>query len=324
MGRPTGSKNKPHHSAGGQRPNCGRKQVEIKQAAGQKQLSFGQHAHRRNQPEHGQAVPADTEPDPPDQIKQPQPLSGDQEGNRAGETAAAAAAAAEAAASAEQMEVKCPPLPPSGWKEMKILNEYYIKHPNATNKDFEALAMEFLHRADGVDIFPKLPAMLKADFGRWNKTSRIKMTVRALDDHGYTALLKNFSSRRTSDGSLLHFNEMQIEDSSDDFILPLDEDPLEAQQYVPPVAAPFQREQIPMEAQPSASTERTLRRCAWFPCCNKRVWECGGFRKKSCQRAIRGEFEIPNDEVFKRRRKEALSANRAERRQAQRDAQSPS
>ena len=197
---------------------------------------------------------------------------------------------------------------------MKILNEYYIKHPNATNKDFEALAMEFLHRADGVDIFPKLPAMLKADFGRWNKTSRIKMTVRALDDHGYTALLKNFSSRRTSDGSLLHFNELQIEDSSDDFILPLDENPLEAQQYVPPLAAPFQREQIPMEAQPSASTERTLRRCAWFPCCNKRVWECGGFRKKSCQRAIRGEFEIPSDEVFKRRRKEALSANRAERR----------
>jgi hypothetical protein len=225
---------------------------------------------------------------------------------------------------AEEMKVKCPPLPPSGRKEMKILNEYYIKHPNATNQDFEALAVEFLRKADGVDIFPKIPAMLKADFGRWNKTSQIKVAVRALDDHGYTELLKNLSSRRTSDDSLLHFNEMHINDSSDDFMLQLDEDPLEAQQYVPPLAAPFQQEHIRIEAPPSASTAGKMRRCAWYPCCNKRVWECGGSRQKSCRRAISGEFEIPSDEEFKRRRKAALSASKAERRQGQRDAQSNS
>jgi hypothetical protein len=50
--------------------------------------------------------------------------------------------------------------------------------------------MEFLRKADGVDIFPKIPAMLKAEFGRWNKTSRINMAVRELNDHGYTELLK--------------------------------------------------------------------------------------------------------------------------------------
>lgn len=95
MGRPKGSKNKPNHSAGGIRPNAGRKQVELQLAAGQKLLPFGQQRARGPNQEHEQAAPAvDTEPDQPDQIEQPQPLSGDQEGNRAGETAAAAATAA--------------------------------------------------------------------------------------------------------------------------------------------------------------------------------------------------------------------------------------
>jgi hypothetical protein len=76
--------------------------------------------------------------------------------------------------------------------------------------------------------------------------------------------------------------------------------PAGQQQYVPPLAAPFQQEHIRIEALPSASNAGKMRRCAWFPCCDKMVWGCGGSRQRSCVRAIRGEFEIPSDAEFKR------------------------
>ena len=100
--------------------------------------------------------------------------------------------------------------------------------------------------------------------------------------------------------------------TKDDFLRQHDDDPLEAQQYVLPLAS-ARAHSSRVEALPSAFTERTLCRCAWFPRCNKRVWDCGGIRKTSCHR-IRGGYETPSGEVFKRRRKEALFTDRAERR----------
>ena len=69
--------------------------------------------------------------------------------------------------------------------------------------------------------------------------------------------------------------------TKDDFLRQHDDDPLEAQQYVLPLAS-ARAHSSRVEALPSAFTERTLCRCAWFPRCNKRVWDCGGIRKTSC------------------------------------------
>ena len=75
---------------------------------------------------------------------------------------------------AKQMGVQCPPLPPSGKQEMQMLNEFYQRNPSATDRQFENLAREFLDKADGKEIFPKLPSMLKADFGRWKRSSNLR------------------------------------------------------------------------------------------------------------------------------------------------------
>jgi hypothetical protein len=79
----------------------------------------------------------------------------------------------------------------------------------------------------------------------------------------------------------------------------LDDEPLEVQHYVPPLGAPKQQNQVPIEAWPP----KKKRRCAWFPFCNKFVGQCNGYDRKSCLRANSGDFQTPTEDQFKEERK---------------------
>ena len=215
---------------------------------------------------------------------------------------------------ARMMKVECPPLPPSGPTEMSTLNKYYTAHPNMTSQELHILAKKFLREADGKETFPKLPCMLKADFGRWKKTALVKTAIQGMARGGYEVLLHSLATRKTAAGLLLQFEDTQVNAVPEDPLLQLDEEPLQAQQYVAPLCAPEQVEHVPIVALPATATSQQKRRCAWYPFCDQKVWQCHGTDRRSCHRANSGEFQKPSEEEFQKARKRLKAEERRETR----------
>ena len=205
-------------------------------------------------------------------------------------------------------------LSPAGKQELQMLNEFYQRYPSATDPQLKALAKEFLQKTDGKNIFPKLPSMLKANHGKWKKNCAIKMAVQDLEKHGYSAVMQQLASRMTQAGSLLLFDDSQLNATPEDPILRLNAAPLQAQQYVAPVMAPLQQEHIPIRA----SSDSKIRRCAWYPLCDQTSDKCGGRTRSSCKQVLEGKIAVPTSaedlEAFRRKRLSVLAAEKQDRR----------
>jgi len=99
-------------------------------------------------------------------------------------------------------------------------------------------------------------------------------------------LLSSLTAPHTTTGSLRRFDDSQLNSVPEDPLLGLDYEPLEAQQYMPPLGTPEQQNRNPIEALP----HQQKRRCASFPFYNQFVWQCNGYDHKSCLR----EWRFPN------------------------------
>jgi hypothetical protein len=64
------------------------------------------------------------------------------------------------------------------------------------------------------------------------------MAVQVMDQSGYKTLLSSLAAQQTTAGSLLRFDDSQLSVVPEDPLLRLDDEPLEAQQYMPPLGAP--------------------------------------------------------------------------------------
>ena len=91
-----------------------------------------------------------------------------------------------------------------------MLNEYYKAYPNVLDRQLHDLSKQLLKKSDGVTYFPKLVLMLKANFGRWKKMAELKMAVQAMDQSGYKTLLSSLAAQQTTAGSLLRFDDSQL------------------------------------------------------------------------------------------------------------------
>ena len=74
-----------------------------------------------------------------------------------------------------QMKVDIPPLPFSTPKEYQMLNEFLARHPQPKSNDIANLCKQFLLFANGIDIFPKLPSVVRPGIKRWeiNQASKL-------------------------------------------------------------------------------------------------------------------------------------------------------
>jgi len=129
--------------------------------------------------------------------------------------------------------------------------------------------------------------------------------------------LQELASRRTTAGALLQFDDSQVNAVPEDPMLRLNAEPLQEMQYVPPPVAPLQEEHVPIE--PVTATAQQVRRCAWYPLCDRLSADCGGWTRNSCRRAKNGEVILPATEEqqkeFEKKRKSVLAADKQQQRQ---------
>lgn len=87
------------------------------------------------------------------------------------------------------MKLVGPPLHISTMEEMKIFNTFMRDHPRPTSRTWLEMATFFKGKADYRTVFPKLPSMLRAHYGKWKVTQELKM-IKASINEKYYHLLK--------------------------------------------------------------------------------------------------------------------------------------
>ena len=70
-------------------------------------------------------------------------------------------------------------------EEIKIFTEFMGESPQPTDANFKKLAKRYKEKADGENIFPKLPSMVKSYYTRWKRNQEIKTSQ---DNVGQAAL----------------------------------------------------------------------------------------------------------------------------------------
>jgi hypothetical protein len=187
---------------------------------------------------------------------------------------------------AEKMGLNLPLMPIGTMKEIQIFTTSMGRLPQPTDTSFKELAKLYKQKANGIDIFPKLPAMVKAYYNRWKKNQAIKRAQegvgQAVLDLRRTLFRKSASIESVYAADILKDLQNRDTDVNTAPAMPMatlaeerEDAPLHT--YVPPIAAPTQRRYVA----PHIIT--STRRCAFFPFCKSIAMECGGTMKKLCK-----------------------------------------
>lgn len=214
---------------------------------------------------------------------------------------------------AERMKVECPPLPPAGKIELKMINDAFISNPKQNDASLKEICAMFQEKTDGKDVFPKLLCQMKVQFKQWEKTSLVKRVIKQMNLGGYTTLLRDLASRQTAEGSLVRFEDSQVNAIPDNPLLRIDDaEPLQFHQYVPPLVAPLQRFPIPL---PSGTTPtvQQVRKCYYYPACTCTVDVCGGINQNSCRQVNQGKVTPPSKDELAEQKRKRRNEERAER-----------
>jgi hypothetical protein len=175
---------------------------------------------------------------------------------------------------AQRMKLKCPPIPCSTKEEIKIYNAFLRAHPKPNERQWRELESQFLHKMYGINVFPKLPQMLKSRFDRWSVNQDIKILGERIKD-GFNHMIKKLFMARTNapqpldGGTVAAATSQRIQPNST--LAPVG--------FVPPITAPFQTSEI---IAPVASGG-SARRCAFWPACNNDAASCGGHTQSTCK-----------------------------------------
>lgn len=185
---------------------------------------------------------------------------------------------------AERMRVKYPPLPPSSEKEFGMIKRFCSENPQPKEADIQRLCRIFKSQSDGVDVFPKLPSMIRPSVKRW-KINQQQVLLRLQTRDSYNELFdklkrqtvtlpppqnpkKTIHTKQTTRNDEASVHNSTDRDKSAPPQLPCP--------HVAPLCAPTQERVIPV-------FKATFRRCAFWPICEMDCKECGGDRKELCK-----------------------------------------
>ena len=185
---------------------------------------------------------------------------------------------------AQQMKVKCPPLPMCGtYEENKLFKDFIERHPKMTDKDIRLLAEKFHFHADGVKVFPKLPSMIKAHVHTWQNGEgrrNIEATIEN-EAHAFIESLQRGKEILPPTGPPQVTRPHGIDGSRQELMV------------VPPASAPTQTTVIePTIAQKSRDSTKA---CFYAPFCKKQRGECRGYSKGRCTEVNSGRVALPDD-----------------------------
>ena len=221
---------------------------------------------------------------------------------------------------AERMGLVLPLMPIATMREIQIFTTFMGRHPHPTDSNFRELAKIYKQNSDGIDVFPKLPAMVKAYYNRWKKNQAIKRSQegvgQAVLDLRKTLFRKSASIETVYAADILKDLQQRDTDANTAPAMPMDTlveergDSL-LHTYVPPIAAPTQKNYVA----PHIIT--TTRRCAFFPYCKLTAMKCGGTRKIFCKNY--SHFKDLSDVDLQAAKRNVLNQERKNTRRAQRN-----
>jgi hypothetical protein len=188
---------------------------------------------------------------------------------------------------AESMGLVLPLMPVATVKEMQIFSQCMGMHPKPTDANIRQCAKIYKEKSNGVDVFPKLPAMVKAYHTRWLKNQAIKKANDAVSqsvvDLRRTLFCKSASIGNVYAADILNRLQNRQTDANTEPAMPMasaeekEEDAQPLHNFVPHIASAAQKKYIA----PHSITN--TRKCALFPYCNSIAMECGGTRKRLCK-----------------------------------------
>lgn len=194
---------------------------------------------------------------------------------------------------AKQMRLKYPILHIGSIAEIKIFNEFMKTH-TLTAANLRKLAEIYKNMANGIDVFYKLPSMLKSYAKTWAKNSDIQVKEQALVS-SITILMGELFCTRMSEEICQNMpptiaaKNMAVQNDLNQMRVSVEreeennERQLETatQLFVGGFQATDQRMYIPSNFN-LAPVPISERRCAWFPDCQKPQAQCGGYKKELC------------------------------------------
>lgn len=230
---------------------------------------------------------------------------------------------------AKQMKLELPPLPVASRREIKMFTDFMINCSGKPKEsDFANLAHQYLVAADGIDVFPKLPTMVRSYFNRWKKNQMIKAAKDSVGPAARSLLLKLSGSVAVPED---HYCGQALEKEcsrlSDEHVSSLagsaeaeaSPKPAMPAMFVPPVAAAGQK-----SYKPAVKPTSTTRRCAWAPFCILTVDRCGGSTRNKC--AFKSKFENVTEEQLaeeKRAMRNQEKKDRAARKRKDKQQEAP-
>jgi hypothetical protein len=174
------------------------------------------------------------------------------------------------------------------------------QHSNGS-KLWEDMAMDFKEKANGIDIFPKLPSQLKVYFKMWSENQLIRAAQHGVRDKMKELLsvlsgigqleaygLQEYLSAAPAIPQRAEIEMMRVANNlSDDIHLtsrPGEMVP-EPHQFIPPIAAPSQRHFVPPTGDGAAAGSRRVnqrRNCYYYTDCEEDARVCGGTGSSAC------------------------------------------
>jgi hypothetical protein len=213
---------------------------------------------------------------------------------------------------ASQMRVAEPALNVSSPFERKICNDFFKKFPRPTTRRFEELGKRFKEKSNGITVFPKIASQLKHYYKRWRTNNAIRLVHDSIR-LPYQLFLESLAKLPELTGNLLTFSQSTAEELAEE-LANLEKDNLQQElaipadinhpHSVPPASAATQQSRYV----PTAATRKpwgarkNANVCYYYPECKS--FECGG-RKDGmhmCKDVRSGRLEIPDTDVFLRKK----------------------
>jgi hypothetical protein len=179
-----------------------------------------------------------------------------------------------------RMGVECPPLPVGHKNEFTIFTRFFLKQPRVNAQTWSLLSTEFLEKADGNTIFPKLPSMLKAHYSQWKQNQIIRRM-----EHATRQRIKNSMDHLQRSRSVPAYVDPPLRHTGVDGSTP-------AINFVTPPAASQATPFVPSTLRTAEETQF----CFYEGFCSARVGECGGRSAGLCKFVNSNAVQIPADE----------------------------
>ncbi|KAL7529943.1 hypothetical protein ACHAXR_003236 [Thalassiosira sp. AJA248-18] len=178
----------------------------------------------------------------------------------------------------ERMRVKYPPLPPCTKKEFGMIKTFCANHPHPKQAEIQQLCKRFNAESNGIDIFPKLPSMIKPAIKKW-KINQEGTLLRLRTKASFNEIFEKFRSSKVYLAPPQIQNQPRCTTSVQGATNAAESERL-SRNFTQPLSAPLQTRFIP----PSNSRSLSKRKlCAFWPLCSKDVNECDGVSMELCK-----------------------------------------